>query len=153
MLRERKPIGTIGVIRERPGRFSDAQVELLRTFADQAVTPSRMCALFTELEARNTELTDALARQTATAEVLSVSKRPRHHRGPRNHYPEAPMTPVRRSHRRDGSAAVQRVGLFPAEPFDNAVAVVVQRQRHRHGNGREQDHLEVVARLGPSTLR
>jgi hypothetical protein len=44
MLRERKPIGTIGVIRERPGRFSDAQVELLRTFADQAVTPSRMCA-------------------------------------------------------------------------------------------------------------
>ena len=115
-------------------------------------SPSRMCACSRNWR-RNAELTDALARQTATAEVLSVSKRPRHHRGPRNHYPEAPMTPGRRSHRRDGSAAVQRLGLFPAEPFDNAVAVVVQRQRHRHGNGREQDHLEVVARLGPSTLR
>jgi transcriptional regulator with GAF, ATPase, and Fis domain len=89
---EGKPIGTIGVIRERPGRFSDAQVELLRTFADQAVIAIENVRLFTELEARNAELTDALARQTATAEVLSVSKRPRHHRGQRNHFPEAPMT-------------------------------------------------------------
>ena len=92
-------------------------------------------------------------RPQALGRHLLRGKRPRHHRGQRNRYPEAPTTPGRRSHRRDGSAAVQRVGLFTAEPFDNAVAVVVQRQRHRHGNGREQDHLEVVARLGPSTLR
>jgi hypothetical protein len=39
------------------------------------------------------------------------------------------------SHRRAESAAMRGVGLFPAEPFDNAIAVVVQRQRQRHGNG------------------
>src|SRR5262249_40972290 len=37
MLREGRPIGTIGVIRGHVGSFSDAQVELLKTFADQAV--------------------------------------------------------------------------------------------------------------------
>jgi hypothetical protein len=40
-----------------------------------------------------------------------------------------------RSHRRAESAAMRGVGLFPAEPFDNTIAVVVQRQRQRHGNG------------------
>ena len=52
MLRERKTIGTIGVIRGRPGRFSDAQVELFRTFADQAVIAIENVRLFTELEAK-----------------------------------------------------------------------------------------------------
>ena len=52
MLRERKPIGTIGVIRDQPGRFSDAQVELFRTFADQAVIAIENVRLFTELEAK-----------------------------------------------------------------------------------------------------
>src|SRR5262245_28512602 len=79
MLREGKPIGTIGVIRGQAGRFSDAQVELLKTFADQAVIAIENVRLFTELQEKNgaltdahAEVTEALDRQTATADILRV---------------------------------------------------------------------------------
>ena len=79
MLREGKPIGTIGVIRGQAGRFSDAQVELLRTFADQAVIAIENVRLFTELQEKNKALTtahaqvsEALDQQTATSEILRV---------------------------------------------------------------------------------
>jgi GAF domain-containing protein len=72
MLREGKPIGTIGVIRGRAGSFSDAQVELLRTFADQAVIAIENVRLFKELQTSNRELTTALDKQTATSEILRV---------------------------------------------------------------------------------
>src|SRR5262249_16670104 len=72
MLREGKPIGTIGVIRGQAGRFSDAQVELLRTFADQAVIAIENVRLFKELETRNRDLSEALDQQTATSEILRV---------------------------------------------------------------------------------
>ena len=79
ILREGKPIGTIGVIRGQAGRFSDAQVELLRTFADQAVIAIENVRLFTELQEKNEALTqahahvnEALERQTATSEILGV---------------------------------------------------------------------------------
>jgi len=56
MLREGKPIGTIGVTREQAGRFSDAQVDLLRTFADQAVIAIENVRLFREIEIKGREL-------------------------------------------------------------------------------------------------
>jgi PAS domain S-box-containing protein len=72
MMRDEKPIGVIMVARAQPGPFSDAQIGLLQTFADQAVIAIENVRLFRELEARNRDLSNALEQQTATADVLSV---------------------------------------------------------------------------------
>src|SRR4029450_12263809 len=66
------PIGVIVIERPEPGRYPTKHVELLRTFADQAVIAIQNVRLFTELETRNGELRASLEQQTATGEILRV---------------------------------------------------------------------------------
>jgi signal transduction histidine kinase/DNA-binding GntR family transcriptional regulator len=72
LLREGQPIGTIAMRRVAALPFSDQQIKLFQTFADQAVIAIENVRLFKELEARNRELTEALEQQTATGEILRV---------------------------------------------------------------------------------
>jgi GAF domain-containing protein len=72
MLREGEALGAILVARQEAGRFPDSEMELLRTFADQAVIAIENVRLFTELQASNRELTTALDKQTATSDILRV---------------------------------------------------------------------------------
>jgi two-component system, NtrC family, sensor kinase len=70
LLSEGKPLGTVAVLRAEVRPFTEAEINLLKTFADQAVIAVENVRLFKELQSRNTELTETLARQVATSEVL-----------------------------------------------------------------------------------
>jgi GAF domain-containing protein len=79
MIRDGRVIGVLAVTRQHPGMFSDDEIDLLRTFADQAVIAIENVRLFNELEEKNKALTQAhahvtesLEQQTATAEILRV---------------------------------------------------------------------------------
>jgi len=72
MLRDDIAVGAITLARRGRGRFPERRVNLLRSFAHQAVIAIENVRLFTELEARNHDLTEALDQQTATSEILKV---------------------------------------------------------------------------------
>ena len=69
MLRDGVPIGAIVITRSEAGRFADGHIELLKTFADQAVIAIENVRLFTELQARTAELTRSVDELTALGEV------------------------------------------------------------------------------------
>ena len=75
LVREGEAIGTLAVTREQPGRFNDKQVELAKTFADQAVIAIQNAKMFGEIQERNADLKQALERQTATSDILRVISR------------------------------------------------------------------------------
>jgi two-component system NtrC family sensor kinase len=75
MLRDGKPIGIIAVSKSKPIPFSEREIDLLDTFADQAVIAIENARLFDEDQARARDLAESLQQQTATADVLKVISR------------------------------------------------------------------------------
>jgi signal transduction histidine kinase len=72
MLKDGHPVGAIAMARSVTGHFPERQIELLRTFADQAVIAIENARLFESEQASKRELQESLEYQTATSKVLSV---------------------------------------------------------------------------------
>src|SRR5262249_41677113 len=72
MMREGTPIGVLTLTRSDVRLFTEKQIELVSTFADQAVIAIENARLFDEVQARTRELSESLEQQTATSEVLKV---------------------------------------------------------------------------------
>jgi two-component system, NtrC family, sensor kinase len=75
LIRTGEAIGAIFIRRTEVRPFTDRQIDMLKTFADQAVIVIENARLFEEVQARTRELQESLEQQTATGEVLSVISR------------------------------------------------------------------------------
>jgi signal transduction protein with GAF and PtsI domain len=75
LIRDGKVDGVFTLMRPEPGAFTPRQIEIVQTFADQAVIAIENARLFNEVQARTRDLTEALQQQTATADVLKVISR------------------------------------------------------------------------------
>ena len=75
LLRDEKVEGVLILARLQPGSFDSRLINLVQTFADQAVIAIANVRLFNEVKARTDELSEALQQQTATADVLKVISR------------------------------------------------------------------------------
>jgi GAF domain-containing protein len=75
MMREGIPIGVLMLSRAEVQAFTEREIELAATFADQAVIAIENVRLFEDVQKRTEELSDALEQQTATADVLKTISR------------------------------------------------------------------------------
>jgi two-component system, NtrC family, sensor kinase len=75
LLRDSKVIGAVIISKAEPGGYSDSQIELLRTFAEQAVIAINSAETYRDLQTRTGDIQEALEYQTATSEVLKVISR------------------------------------------------------------------------------
>src|SRR5437016_6872364 len=72
LIRETQPVGAISVSRTRVEPFTEKQIDLIKTFADQAVIAIENVRLFDEVQAKTRELSEALTYQTGSSNILSV---------------------------------------------------------------------------------
>ena len=75
LLRDGAAIGAVSINTLEPGGFTDSQVALLQTFAEQAVIAITSAETYCELQARTRDLEESLEYQTATSNVLKVISR------------------------------------------------------------------------------